>query len=200
VLHGVRETQSQITSKLPAGHTLDQSIRHLIRERLVRSRLAAVRPSVRDGTQARRKPQGPQSDANPRLPHHMHKRQLHPASTADSLSPPRVHVQRHPGSSPPPGIRPRRAALAVQIHLQWGAKADAVLHLDRAVLPVDEWGSWAAYGRARKRKAGGVVGDAHSMRFARLWRRADGEGRTIYDRVILLSSYAPIEREGLSGG
>jgi hypothetical protein len=198
VRHGVRK--SAVTNYVEiTGRAHSPSINPSFNSRTAGPKPLSCRATIGTGWHAS-KTQGPQSDANPRLRHHTHKRQLHPASTAHSLSHPRVPVQRHPRSSPSPGIRPRRAALAVQIHLQWGAKADAVLHLDRTILAVDEWGSRAAQGRARKRKAGGVRGGCpqHEIRPTlppRRWRRP----HNMY-RVILLSAHAPRGTEGLSGG
>ncbi|KAL5424227.1 hypothetical protein PMIN05_012257 [Paraphaeosphaeria minitans] len=130
--------QTQITSKLPASHALAQAIKPpeiFIRERLVRSRLAAVRPSAREGHAS--KTQGPQPDAHPRVSpiHHMHKRLLDPAAYLHKCTPDSFPVQPHPGLESVardllvPCCAGRAAPLA-----RGEAEADAGLHLDRAVL------------------------------------------------------------------
>ncbi|KAK7189375.1 uncharacterized protein CC84DRAFT_1236782 [Paraphaeosphaeria sporulosa] len=79
----------------PRSRASNQAARVFIRERLVRSRLAAVRPSAREGTQARRKV--PNLTPTRVFPITCISANSTLLPAPDSLSPPRVLVQRHPG-------------------------------------------------------------------------------------------------------
>lgn len=177
----------------PRSRASNQAARRPIRERLVQSRLAAVRLSVREGTQARRKV------PHPRVHHHTHKRQLDPATTPYPHSIPCRRLESMcnviQGSSPCPGICPRRAALAVQLLLQWGAKADAVLHLNRAVLLC--WGPKSRNdpGHAGRGRLVGWWGTSKARYSLDECVAQMEKGAAIRQRVLLPSAYAPLETE-----